>query len=264
MVHITTSLVLSFMLVAPSIAIPVYKDQDFQVRTEDIEARSFGSFFKKIRKIASPSNLKKAASVASLVIRDDIPEAYERSLEDSDELAARDPSFGSFFRKIRKVVNPSNIRKVASVASLAIRDEYPELSERDLEYLDDLVARDPSFGSFFKKIKNFFSPKNVDKASNTAKEASKLVGMLKREDISDLSERGFDDEDVEELTARDFEIMDELVARDPSFGSFFRKVKKFANFKNIKKAASVASLVIREDDDVFERHYPDFELDELD
>ncbi|PPQ80544.1 hypothetical protein CVT25_001578, partial [Psilocybe cyanescens] len=178
------------------------------------------------------------------------------------------PSFGSFFKKFRKVASPSNIRKVEKVASLVIREDEPVLSQRDFdsEYLEDLAAREPSFGSFFKKVKNFFNPHNIDKAASTAKEASKFAGMLKRQDDRDLVERTFD-EFSEQLTAREMEVMEELAARDPRFGSFFKKIKKFVNFKNIKKAASVASLVIREDGDafeVFERGFSDLDLDQLD
>jgi hypothetical protein len=230
----------------------------------ELETQVSDLFFRKIKKVFKPSNIGKVASVASLVIRDDISEVYERALGDLEKLAARDPSFGSFFRKIRKNVNPSNIGKIAGITGLAIRDEYPELSVRDLEYLEDLAARDPSLGSFFRKVKNFFSPSHIDKAANTAKEASKLAGMLTRGEGFDLSERSVTADDLQELTARDLEYFDELAARDPRFG-FLRKLRKFASIGNFKKVASVASLVVREEakSDMFERDYYS-ELDQLD
>lgn len=140
------------------------------------------------------------------------------------------------------------------------------LSRRDLEYLEDLALREPSIGSFFRKIKHFFSPHNIDKAADATKEASKIASMLKREDAEDLYGRSFEDF-AEQLTERELDDMQELAVRDPRFGSFFKKIKKFVNFKNIKKVASVASLAIREDNeafDVFERQFSDLDLDQLD
>ncbi|KAH9478707.1 hypothetical protein JR316_0009167 [Psilocybe cubensis] len=180
-------------------------------------------------------------------------------------LEARTPNFGSFFRKVRKAATPSRIKKIAHIAELALRENEDEqiVTRRELEYLEDLVLREPSIGSFFRKVKNFFTPHNIDKASNAAKEASKLAGMLKREASEDLSARSLE-AFVDQLTEREFEDIQELAAREPRFGSFF---KKFINMKNIKKAASVASLVIREDDEpfyMFEREALEADVDNLD
>jgi len=254
MVQISNTLIIAF-LVSPALSFPISKAQDLQIHTAELAARDTGSgsSCKKINKFFKPSNIGKVTSVASLVIRDDIHEACKHALGDLQAIAARDPNLSSF-------VNRHNVDKKASVASLVIRDEYPELSERDLEHLQDLAARDPSIGSFFRK--NFFNPSHIDKV---AKEASKLASILKREDdLLDLPERSADC--LREFTARDFEYFDELASRDPGFGSFFRKIKKFVNMRNIKKAAGIASLVIREDlpvDDIFEGDFSS-EMNRLD
>jgi len=226
MVQISNTVIVAFLLVAPSLAIPVSKGQDFQIREADITARD---------------------------------------VEYLDDLAARDPSFGSFFRKVKNFFKPSRIDKAVNtvkeaekLASMLKRDDsldffqrgfdqddVEEFTARDLEELEELAARDPKFGSFFRKIKHFANFSNLKKVASVA-------GLALRED------------DGEELTARDFEDLEELATRDPSFGSFFRKVKHFVNFNNIKKAASVATLVVREVDEVFERDLSDLELDMLD
>ncbi|KAF8962648.1 hypothetical protein BDZ97DRAFT_1920454 [Flammula alnicola] len=162
----------------------------------------------------------------------------------AEELAARDPGFGSFFRKIRKVVSPSNIRKAASVASWVIRDDIPEAYERSLDAVesDELAAREPAFSSF----------------------ANLETGKSAREDISEFTERCFDSADVDGLSARDFEDLEELAARDPSFGSFFRKIKKQVTPSRIHKVENVAGLFFRDECEVMERDYSELELDQLD
>jgi hypothetical protein len=268
MVQISSALV-AFLLVAPSLAVPLSREQDFQAREvaisardvvylEDLAARdpSIGSFFKKIKNFFSPSHIDKAANtakeaskLASMLKREDAVEEFTaRDFEALEELAARDPHFrfGSVFKKIKHLANFKNLKAVAGVAALAIREEDEmQLTVRDMEELEELAARNPSFGSFFRKVKHFANFNNIKKVANVA-------SMVVRED------------DDSEFTARDLEELEELAARDPSFGSFFRKVKHFANFNNIKKVANVASMVVREDDGLFERDYSDLELDQLD
>jgi len=56
--------------------------------------------------------------------------------------------------------------------------------------------------------------------------------------------------------------MDDFEARDPSFGSFFRKVKKIA--RPIERVASVAtSVLVREDDEIIDRETDILGLDDL-
>jgi len=215
MVQISNTLVVALLLVTPSLSIPLSKEQDLPTRAVEIAARdpSFGSFFRKVKNFFSPSHIEKAANtakeaskLASMLKREDSSDLFERSLYLND---------------------------------------MEEFTARDLEDLEALAARDPSFGSFFRKIKHFANFNNLKKAASVA-------SLVVRED------------DMEEFTARDLEDLEELAARDPKFGSFFRKIKHFANFNNLKKAASMASLVIREDDELFRRDYFDLGLDELD
>lgn len=303
MVQITSSVLIAFLLVAPSLALPVLTQEEFEARAEELAARdpSFGSIFRKIKKIARP-----AASIASLVLREEAPEAYERDFEDVDfeEMLARDPSFGSFFRKIKKIARPA-----AGIASLVLREESPEAYERAFDDIDfeELAARDPSFKSIFGKIKSAFTKKNVQKVEGVASKVGKIADLVIRDEDAELLERDLEDleelaardpsfgsifrkikkiaspknlstvarvaslviRDGEQLTEREIAQLDELAERDPSFGSWIRKVGhsvgKVVNAKNIGTVAKVASYVIREDsDDVFERDYSDFVLNELD
>jgi len=219
MVQISTAVV-AFILVAPSLAIPVSIQQEFEARGEDLAVRdpSFKSIFNKIKGVFTKKNvhtaerkaenvINRVGKVADLVLRDveDVDELLERGFdddvevfdrefgdEDFEELAARNPRFGSIFKKLRKLATPANIGRVASL----IAREEDMLSEREMAQLEELAEREPSFGSFFRKIRH--------------------------------------------------------------------TVGKVVNPKNIGRVANIASYVIREDDDVFERDYSDFEIDELD
>jgi len=211
-------------------------DRDIE---ELVQRNWFKSIVRTVKKVATPANIGRVAKVASLVIRDDESLLTERDLEeltdrDLEELVQRN-WFKSIVRTAKKVATPANIAKAAS---LVLREDAEELSQRDLEYLEDLSTREPSIRSFFRKVKNVFSPSNIDKAANTAKTISNVL----REDVDDLAERGVDFEE-EELSAREFEDLEDLAARDPTFGSIFR------------------GLVSREDGDVLER---DYELEDLD
>jgi len=167
-----------------------------------------------------------------------------------------DPKFG-FLKRIKKVVNPTNIHRAERIAGLFLRDnfvdidelnsrELPEFSEnfdaRDLQTLEDLEARFPKFG-FLKKIKKVVNSKNIHRAE-------KIAGLFLRDDGYDdiqLSAKDLDESiNLEHFTTRDLDVMAELEARDPSFGSFFRKVRKMA--KPLGKVAGVAaSIMLRED-----------------
>jgi len=60
------------------------------------------------------------------------------------------------------------------------------------------------------------------------------VSLSKRSEGAELSER--DIEDIQ-LAIREF---DDLVTREPLFGGFWRKVKHFVTFKNIKEGVDLA------------------------
>jgi len=197
----------------------------------------FKSIVRRVKKVATPSNIGK---VASLVLRDGESLLTERDLEeltdrDIEELIQRN-WFKSIVRGVKKIATPSNLGKVAKVASFVIREDAEELSQRDLEYLEDLSTREPSVRSFFRKVKNFFKPSNIDKAAETAKTISNLV----REEVGDLAERDLDFE----FSARELEDLEDLAVRDATFGAIFR------------------NIVSRED--IIERDFADYEMEDLD
>jgi hypothetical protein len=206
-------------------------DREF---AELVERKWFKSIFRGVKKLATPANIGK---VASFVLRDGESLLTERDLEelterDIEELIQRS-WFKKIFRGVKKFATPANIGKVAS---FVLREDAEKLSQRDLEYLEDLSTREPSVRSFFRKVKNFFKPSNIDKAADTAKAISNFV----REDVDER------DIDFEEVSARELEDLEELAARDPTFGSIFR------------------NLVSREGKDVFERDFADYEMENLD
>ncbi|PPR07155.1 hypothetical protein CVT24_010703 [Panaeolus cyanescens] len=175
-------------------------------------------------------------------VRADEVEAFTRAFNDIDieEIAARDPSLGSFFKKIKKTVKkiatPKNLLTVAKFAPLVLREDQTELLGRAVEHpaFQKLAERDPSFGSFFKKVKkavaHVATPKNLVKAAAFAP-------LVLREDEMEAFQRAVADDEV-----------NELAARDPSFGSFFKKVKKVATPHNIAKAIDIASKFVPRED----------------
>ena len=202
-----------------------------------MERNWFKSIVRGVRKVATPANIGK---VASLVLRDGESLLTERDLEaltdrDIEELIQRN-WFKSIVRGVKKIATPANLGKAAKIASFVIREDAEELSQRDLEYLEDLSTREPSVGSFFRKVKNFFKPSNIDKAAETAKTISNLV----REDVGDLAERDLDFE----FSARELEDLEDLAVRDATFGAIFR------------------NIVSREG--VIERDFADYEMEDLD
>jgi len=187
----------------------------------DLLARdpSFGSFIKGIGKdIGKVAGV--VAPIATKFIREEPQELSARDIELLEELAARDPSFGSFFKGLAK-----DVGKVASVATKFIREEPIELSERDIEIMEELAARDPSFGSFFKGL---------------AKDVGKVAGV-----VAPIATKFIREEPLE-LSARDIELLEELAARDPSFGSFFKGLAKDVG-KVAGAVAPIATKFIREE-----------------
>jgi hypothetical protein len=260
-----TSVALFCLLFAPSLAVPISNGQELNARPEELTERNwFKSVVRRIKNVATPG------TVAGLVIRDDESQITERDIEelsdrefaelmerkwftfkpfrgvkkiatrDLEELTERDIEDliqrGWFKSFVHKVATPANIRKVAS---LVLREDAEDLSQRDMEYLEDLSTREPSIKSVIGKIKDFIRPSNVNKAARTVKAIHRL---LRREDADGLAERDVAFEE-EELSARELEDLEDLAARDPTFGSIFR------------------NLVSREDGDVFQR---DYGLEDLD
>jgi hypothetical protein len=253
---VASSVLVALLLAAPSLAVPLARSseplsaRDAAAIEEivDLAARDpkfrFGRIFGKITH-AVGSIAKVAAPIASNFIREDVePEFTARDLAILDsyrDLAARDPSFGSFFHRIQNTVN--NVRHtVSSVAKGAIpiinqfTREVPdlELTERDFAYFDELAARDPNFWHSFKSV--------VGKVAKIAKPAARIAaGILIRDDGM---------ESVLELSERDLEELDDLAARDPKFrfGRIFGKITHAVG-SIAKVAAPIASNFIREDGD---------------
>ncbi|CAA7271184.1 unnamed protein product [Cyclocybe aegerita] len=227
-----------------------FSERDLQELEELIERDPsfFKKAFKKIKKIAKPSLLGKAAGIAGNFIREDalttLSERDIADLEELEELAARDPNFfKKAFKKIKKIATPGNIGKVASFV----------VREDELDMLAELAARDPSFfKKAFKKIKKIAKPSLLGKAAG-------LAGNFIRE-VDDFSE--FSERELEGL-----QTLAELAARDPSFfKKAFKKIKKIAKPSLLGKAAGIAGNFIREDagevEDLLDREYEEF--DELD
>lgn len=120
-------------------------------RANDLTERNwFGTIFRDVRKVATPGNIGKVAAIG-LALRDDESQLTQRDLE---ELMERN-WFGSIFRDVKKVATKANIEKAAfgvakkvatpsnigKVAKFVLREDAKELSQRDLEYLEDLAAR---------------------------------------------------------------------------------------------------------------------------
>jgi hypothetical protein len=308
----TTSVALFCLLVAPSIAVPITNDQ--HARAEDLSERDpnwFSSAVGAVRKVATPPNIAKAGrfaaglllredaeeifqrdlefpeSIETLVTRDDEFQLTERDVEFLRDLTARDPSwFKSAFRAVRKVATPSNLMRAGkfaagillredeisqrdlenpeNITSLVVRDDASQLTAREIEYLKDLAARDPNwFKSAFRAVRKVATPPNLMKAGKFA------AGILLREDEVEISQRDLEfpesvlvREDTEEISQRDIEYED-ISTREPK--SFFEKVKAFFSPKKAAKKTNSEEVEGREDDeDVFERYFDDYEMDNLD
>jgi len=230
---------------------------------KDLTARDpswFKSAFRAVKKYATPSNLMKAGKFAAgVLLREDAEELSqrdnefqftERDIEFLQDLTARDPNwFKSAFRAARKVVTPSNVMKAGKFAAniLLREDDEFELTEREIEYLQDLTARDPNwFKSAFRAARKVVTPSNVMKAGKFA------AGVLLRED-------------AEEISQRDVEYEEDLSIREPNIKSFFERVKEvFSPKKKATKSKSEEVEGREDDDDVFERFFDKYEIDDLD
>jgi len=233
--------------------------------------------FRAAKKYATPSNVMKVGKFAagillredaeelslrdldypeSVAIRDDEFQFTDRDIEFMQDLTARDPSwFRKVFRHVKKFVTPSNVLKVGKMAAgvlfredaeeISQRDDGFQFTEREIEYLQDLTARDPRWlKSAFGVVKKYATPSNAMKVGKFAS------NFLFREDAEEISQRDVEYED--------------LSVRDPSIKSFFQRVKEvFSPTKKEKKSKS-EEVEGREDDDVFERYFDDYEIDNLD
>lgn len=272
----------SFLLVAPSLALPL---QSLDERSQELDAREpfrFGNIVKGVSRIAHNKGVRKAAHIASMFIREDTSEINARDLadvvqafqdvseRDLEELAIREPNFFKKFKHaFHKVANIG--KKVWGVAKNFIREEDDEgvfaredlselfaFSARDLEEMEELAAREPRFG-FLKKIGHA-----VRKVSRFAGPAARIASNFIREDGDELFTRE-DMADLLDLSERELDEMEELAARDPR--GFFKKFKHIASRvgRIAKPAIGIASNFIREEaegfDDLMAR---DYDYDNLD
>jgi len=201
-----------------------FDDIELEAREPEPKFR-IGNVIHTAQRIAHNPGVRKAVSIARMFIRDvdgsplleldarelgDVVEAMqnisERELDEMEELAEREPKL-KFLKKIRGIAGRVGrlAGPVMNAASAFVREEDGELyaredlmnildfTERDLEAMEELAARDPKWG-FLKKIKGF-----VNKASKFVKPAMRVAGMFIREedaDIYDLLAREYDDFDL--------------------------------------------------------------------
>jgi len=250
-----STLVIAAFVVAPVIAAPLGVGQEsqdsFTRSVEDVslavrEPFKFGGLLKKIGGVAKTA-AKFAAPAASLLLRDEDGSVYElteRDVQDLADLQARDPKFrfGNFLKKAvgtgARIASGLLLRDVDDDLELDARDlEFlAELDERDLLDLEELAAREPfRFGNIIKKVGGI-----ARKAAGVAGTVSRVAGGLGLREFED---------DVEELTTRDLEFLDEISERDFEelatrepfrLGNIIKKVGGIA-----RKAAGVAGTVSR-------------------
>jgi hypothetical protein len=270
----TTSFVLFCLLVAPTLAAPITNEQ--HARAEDLEERDPGrsrSVLRTARKHAAPSeisrrDLESPESFEGLIARAEF-QFTEREIEYLKDLTARDPNwFRSAWHAVKKHVTPSNVMKAGKFAAgvlfredaeemsqrdvehpVVIRDDEFQFTERDIQFLQDLTARDPNwFRSAWHVVKKHVTPSNVMKAGKFA------AGVLLREDAEEISQRDVEHpvvirDDEFQFTEREIEYLKDLTARDPNWvSSAFRVAKKHVTPSNVMKAGKfAASVLFRED-----------------
>jgi len=293
----TTSVALICLLVAPSLAVPITNDQ--HARAEDLSERDpnwFSSAVGTVRKVATPSNIAKAGNFAAGILsREDAQEISQRDLETPEDienlvtradeiqftdrdieylkdLAARDPNwFKNAFRAVKKIATPSNLMKAGKFAagilmredeaeSIVIRNDEFQLTDRDVEFLRDLTARDPNwFKNAFRAVRKIATPSNLMKAGKFA------AGLIMREDEADIAGLVIRDDEFE-FTEREVEYLKDLSARDPNwFSSAVGAVRKVATPSNLMKVGKVAAnIIFREDAEISQREveYEDLSIRE--
>jgi hypothetical protein len=173
---------------------------------------------------------------------------FERSYDEASGLEVRDPKFrlGGFLKKVGGIAKTA-IKITNPVAGLLLRDvdgnidvrdfDFDNLSERDLQELEELAERDPKFrlGRLLKKVGGI--------AKTALKVANPVAGLLLRDVDGTVYVR---DIDLEDLSERELYDLEELAERDPKFkfGSFLKKVGGIAG-KGLGIAAKIG-LGLRE------------------
>ncbi|CAA7264261.1 unnamed protein product [Cyclocybe aegerita] len=264
---------------AAQVAAGALSGRDFEAEVEftarDIEMLEelaerepiFGKAFRAIKKVAGGAAQVAAGALAGRDV-EEFQEFTTRARARRPQAPARGRS--TLSRVASKLTNPDTLNSVAQLSSNAVylhqahqankfakqeaaamsatpstteatqytAREFEEefgLTAREMDTLEELVLREPIFGKVLRVAK-------------------KVAGGAVQVAAGALSGREYDD--VEEFTARELEIMDELEARDPFLGKIFRKVKGF--FKG-KSAAAAAAEPAAEEQQPAAREYDDFE-----
>jgi hypothetical protein len=287
MVKFMNAVIVAAIVATPALALATQEQPTELVSREpEPRGRGFGPFGGRRRRFRNPS--------PELSERDleDLDELSTRNLEELEELATREPfgrgrGFGRSGGRRPRFRNPS--------PELSERDfeDLNELDTRELEDLEELAARDPRFGSFFKKVAkvggrvagSLFFRDLEDLDELDARRLEELEELAAREDLNELDARELEDlqqrfwfvgkiaarvarkaagkffgrdlEDLNELDARELEDLEDLAARDPRFGSFFKKVAKVGG----RVAGSLFFRDLEDDSDLTAR---EMEIDELD
>jgi uncharacterized spore protein YtfJ len=185
----------------------------------------------------------------------ELPESVdllEREFDEVYDLDAREPILGFGKKSVGTAPHPkghglyrakplSERDEVEDIDFVAAREyvieKLDELVARDEVEVEELAAREPTIGEWFKnlgaKIKN---------AGQTALNKIKGVFHRKKKDTKketteaseEPSARDFDD-DLEDFIARDFEDVEELAVREPGIGEWFKNLG--AKIKNAGQTA---------------------------
>jgi hypothetical protein len=189
-------------------------------------------------------------------------EILERDIDELADIMVRNPFLGGLFKKVigvgkgllgfREFEEDFAARDSETIELL--ERAFNELSERDLEALEDLSTRNPFLGGLFKKVigvgkgllgfRDFddeLLERDTDELVDIMVRNPFLGGLFKKvigvgkgllgfrefeedfaardSDTMELLERAF-----EELSERDLETLEELSARNPFLGGLFKKV----------------------------------------
>ncbi|CAA7268286.1 unnamed protein product [Cyclocybe aegerita] len=204
--------------VAASVA-PQRRDLEYL----DLKMRDprLGAVLKKVGRVAGKvlGGVSTAATVGSVAASVAAPQ--RRDLEYLD-LEMRDPRLGAVLKKVGRVAGKvlGGVSTAATVGSVAA-SVVPQ--QRDLEYIEELAARDPRIGAMLKKV---------------GRVAGKVLGG-----VSTAATVGSVAASVAAPQRRDLEYLD-LEIRDPRLGAVLKKVGRVAGkvLGGVSTAATVGSV----------------------
>jgi hypothetical protein len=193
-------------------------DTDYLVVREPLRLGKIGGFLKRYGGAAVRNFGKYAVPAARLLLRDENGSLYvrevdltERDIQDLADLETRNPKirFGGFFKRLGHVAKFAGgllLRDVEEGGELEARDSFDidlsDLTERDFADLEEeLITREPRI-----RAKNIFGT-----IGRVTRQATRVAGSL-GQFASGLGFRDFEDSD--ELDARDYVDIDELLERE--------------------------------------------------